>query len=77
MKVAVVKHSIKQQPYRIQHNNNTAYIIKSLRTIKKHDTVYDIKSKPIRIKSISELAKCTNFIGEILIQKRFYISIEP
>jgi hypothetical protein len=77
MKVAVLRHQMKQQPWRIQHNNNTGYLIKSLRAIKKDEIVYDIKSKPLKIKSISDLAKCTNFIGEILIQKRFYVSIEP
>jgi hypothetical protein len=68
---------MKQQPWRIQHNNNTGYLIKSLRAIKKDEAVYDIKSKAIKIKSITDLVKCINGIGEILIQKRFYISIEP
>jgi hypothetical protein len=69
MKVAVLRHQMKQQPWRIQHNNNTGYLIKSLRAINKDEIVYDIKSKPLKIKSISDLAKCTNFIGEILIFK--------
>jgi SET domain-containing protein len=68
---------MKQQSWRIQHNNNTGYLVKSLRAIKKDEIVYNIISKPIKMKSISDLAKCTNFIGEILIQKRFYVSIDP